>query len=165
MHEIITTNINDLTCESSLLRQVSKDVDVSDIVQYSGLVKEMNRILLDSGHGTGISAIQIGIPIRLFIINMSRIDMPEVVAINPKVISITGRMTERLEGCLSLPNYHGKVRRRNKIQFSAYDLTGAMNTYQFAGYTAAVIQHEFDHLDGILYWDRMDDGDKPNTRG
>ena len=64
------------------------------------------------------------VALRIFIINMNRTDTPEIIAFNPKIISVSGRIQERTEGCLSLPNYSSKVKRRNRIIFSALNYGG-----------------------------------------
>jgi len=164
MGNVIEVTINDLFDENNILRHKSTEVDIVDISSLYGLINNMKKEILLSSHATGISAIQLGSPLRVFVINMKREKNRDIVAINPRVISISGRMQKRLEGCLSLPNYSGKVKRRNKISFLAIDMEGIERQYEFEGYTAAVIQHEFDHLDGILYWDRMENAQLPNKR-
>ncbi|HDZ02285.1 MAG TPA: hypothetical protein ENH52_12675 [Nitrospirae bacterium] len=73
------------------------------------------------------------------------------------MLNLLGHGT-RNEGCLCLPDYSGPVKRRNKIKFQAYDLHGNKFLYSAMGYEAAVIQHEFDHLNGILFWDHIVSG-------
>ena len=164
MSELIEMNINYLYDRYNELRKQSLPVNLNDLHSLDNLVCKLNHVLLNSGHATGISAIQVGVPLRVFIINMSRSSMPEIIALNPQIVLLSGRPQERYEGCLSLPNYHGKVKRRNKIEFSAYNLKGVCMSYKYSGYAAAVIQHEFDHLDGILYWDRMEPNTVPQKR-
>lgn len=164
MNNVIEVDVDSLFDQQHILRKQSIDVDISQFVSISNIVEEMKTAILTSNHATGISAIQLGIPLRIFVINMSRISGEEIVAINPEIVTISGRIQERLEGCLSLPNYSGKVKRRNKVSFTAYDLDKTIRSYQFIGYASAVVQHEFDHLDGILYWDRMEKGSIPTKR-
>lgn len=164
MRNVIEVNFNDLYKENHILRSKSNVVAVNEIFSLTSLISNMKREILLSSHATGISAIQLGVPLRIFIINMDRVENKEIIAINPQILSISGRIQERAEGCLSLPDYSGNVKRRNKISFIALDMAGEEKRYEFVGYTSAVIQHEFDHLDGILYWDRMEESQKPNKR-
>jgi peptide deformylase len=164
MYSVIEAHLDNLFDKNHPLRQISKDVELANLSSYHKLITEMYEAMIASGHATGISAIQFGVPLRIFIVNMSLKNGEEIVAINPQVITISGRFQERAEGCLSLPNYCGKVKRRNKISFSAFALNGEKCVYHRQGYEAAVIQHEFDHLDGILYWDRMDEPKIPIKR-
>lgn len=164
MNNVIELDIDSLFDQQHILRRQSIDVDINQSASISKIVEEMKIAILRSNHATGISAIQLGIPLRIFVINMTRISGEEIVAINPKIVTISGRIQERSEGCLSLPDYSGKVKRRNKILFTAYNLEKTIRTYQFIGYASAVVQHEFDHLDGILYWDRMEKGSIPTKR-
>jgi peptide deformylase len=153
--QIITASVSDLECPDSVLRRKSSVVEsIDDDVQL--IVATMSRVLLDSPHGTGISAIQIGIPLRIVVLNHTRALGNEIVLINPIALQISGRMVTRKEGCLSLPNYHADVTRRNKIRVKALNLVGDEFIYATSGYEATVLQHELNHLDGILYWDITD---------
>lgn len=164
MGNVIEIGLDDLYNENHILRNKSSLVSIHDISSLQSLISNMKKEILLSSHATGISAIQLGIPLRIFVINMDRIENKEIVAINPVILSVSGRMQERAEGCLSLPDYSGKVKRRNKISFVALDMFGKEKRYDCSGYTSAVIQHEFDHLDGILYWDRMEEPRIPTRR-
>jgi peptide deformylase len=157
---LITVNPADLSCPGSMLRQVSRPVQMADVNVVS-LVADMIRTLRSVPHGRGISAIQIGVPARLFVINITRVPGSELVLINPVYESVSGRMITRSEGCMSLPDYKGLLARRNKVVIRGLDLDGREARYATHGYEANVIQHEMDHLDGILYWDRMPSGTAP----
>lgn len=164
MGNVIEISLDDLHNENHILRNKSSLVNIHDISSLQTLISDMKREILLSAHATGISAIQLGVPLRIFVINMERAENKEIVAINPVILSVSGRMQERAEGCLSLPDYSGKVKRRNKVSFVALDMFGEKKRYDFSGYTSAVIQHEIDHLDGILYWDRMEEPQIPTRR-
>lgn len=152
---ILTTRISDLRCPQSRLRtRSSPAADFDGSISY--VVSQLIETLSAVNYGTGLSAIQIGIPVRVAIINLDRPTGSELVLIDPEVISISGRRVTRSEGCLSLPGYKGSVVRRNKIIFSALDLNGQPYTYSAKGYEAAIIQHELDHMDGLFFWDRME---------
>lgn len=159
--QIITISIEDLKCENSALRQKSMPYLISGRENLIEIVNRMREELYGKDYGTGLSAIQIGLPVRIFIINLDRSANAEIIAINPEIISTSGRLIRRREGCLSLPNYFGTVARRNNIKFRAQDISGKERVFVRNGYEAAVIQHEFDHLDGVLYWDKMENGKSP----
>lgn len=158
--KIITVSPSDLKCPNSPLRQVSRPVRGTDI-NIRAVVEELLRALYSVEHGRGISAVQIGIPVQIIVVNISRIPGNEIIMIDPTVISISGRFVTRSEGCMSLPDYKGNLARRNKIAIKGYDPDGSEFQVSTKGYEANVIQHEVDHLNGILYWDRMPDGLHP----
>jgi len=158
MNKIITININEID-KFTVLNKRSKDV-IEINSEVKKIVSNMIKLVKSIDYATGVSAIQLGIPLRIFIVNIDKTLEKEIIAINPRVISISGRIKERMEGCLSLPNFKGPVKRRNKIQFEATNAIGELYRYSASGYEAAVIQHEIDHLNGILFWNRMDNIDK-----
>jgi peptide deformylase len=81
--------------------------------------------------------------------------VPQMALINPE-ITVVGRETvEDWEGCLSIPDIRGRVPRARNIVVRAYDRSGKRVEIKASGYTARVIQHETDHLDGVLFFDRM----------
>jgi peptide deformylase len=75
--------------------------------------------------------------------------------VNPEIEPVTREMIEDWEGCLSIPDIRGRVSRARQIAVRAYDRTGKKIEIQASGFTARVIQHETDHLDGVLFFDRM----------
>jgi peptide deformylase len=129
-------------------------------VNVAAVVGDMIATLDEIPYGTGLSAIQIGVPVRLSILRLGRKRGDELILVDPELLAASGRLTARTEGCLSLPHYKGSLRRRNKVRIAARDLRGKTYEYAASGYEAAVLQHELDHLRGILYWDHMD-GDLP----
>ena len=130
-----------------------------DVVNIDeGLVstaKEMINIMR-SVDGIGLAAPQIGILQRFFVCidfaNENRED--SLVLINPKITEMEGR-TESKEGCLSIPGFYEYVYRYEKIQIDALDLDGNEVVYHSDGLQSVVFQHENDHLDGILFPERM----------
>ena len=77
-----------------------------------------------------------------------------LVLINPRVISAEGAVVGR-EGCLSVPDFTGNVRRAERILVQALELTGRVRTWRLEGFEAVIAQHEIDHLDGVLFLDRV----------
>jgi peptide deformylase len=111
----------------------------------------------------GIAAPQIGVLRRLFVYRPhddADEDAKErpIVIINPKVIKVSGEVDD-YDGCLSLPGIYGHTRRAERIEISALVGPGETARLKFEGYTARIIQHEMDHLDGVLWIDRLDDED------
>ena len=118
--------------------------------------------------GIGLAAPQVHQGIRLFVAGLrppdeaEKIDamndgdnMPYVVVINPEIVAVGDAVEEGWEGCLSIPDIRGLVPRPVSIKVSAYDRHGERVTFTASGLPARVIQHETDHLDGVLFFDRM----------
>jgi peptide deformylase len=82
-------------------------------------------------------------------------DVPLMALINPEIETATREIVEDWEGCLSIPDIRGRVPRASQIVVRAYDRAGKKIEIQASGFTARVIQHETDHLDGVLFFDRM----------
>ncbi len=82
-------------------------------------------------------------------------DVPLMAVVNPEIEVVTRETVEDWEGCLSIPDIRGRVARARQIRVRAYDRTGRKIEMQASGFTARVIQHETDHLDGVLFFDRM----------
>ena len=108
--------------------------------------------------GIGLAANQVDLPYRLFVLNVheERLKDHEMVFINP-VISRPKDPDEKEEGCLSLPGVYAQVRRPASIHVTALNLAGEPIEGEFGGLLARAIQHETDHLDGILFIDRLVD--------
>ncbi|HWT46051.1 MAG TPA: peptide deformylase, partial [Vicinamibacterales bacterium] len=114
----------------------------------------------------GLAAPQIHVGLRLFVAGFpaSRRDsdedgeeerVPLMALINPEITPVGSATEEDWEGCLSIPDIRGKVPRAREIQVRAYDRRGRRIDIRAKGFTARVIQHESDHLDGVLFFDRM----------
>lgn len=153
------------------LRRVSvpvKKIDKKIIALITDL-KDTLKVQKDP-EGVGLAAPQIGKPVRIFVFEFE--DWKRVI-INPKVLEISkaksvvpakGDGKEILEGCLSLPNYYGPLARSNKIKIEYMDEFGATKTEEFKGFIAQIVQHEIDHLEGILFVDRILEQKKPLFR-
>lgn len=107
--------------------------------------------------GIGLAANQVALPHRLFIVNPTgdpdEKDQ-EIVFINPEISQRKGSI-EGEEGCLSLPEVFGQVRRANDIVVDAFDLSGQAFQYTLDDLPGRVVQHEYDHLEGVMFFDRM----------
>jgi peptide deformylase len=108
--------------------------------------------------GIGLAAPQVHESVRLFVAGVDDPDgnMPPLVMINPEITPIDDATEEDWEGCLSIPDLRGRVRRATDIRVSALDRHARVVSMTASGFPARVIQHETDHLDGVLFVDRMD---------
>lgn len=105
----------------------------------------------------GIAAPQIGNHLRMFIWKGSTMDRPEVI-INPKIIRARGELKD-YDGCLSVPGIYGETRRAAMVEITGLDVEGHSIRRAYEGFDARIIQHEIDHLEGVLFLDRIDDLD------
>ncbi len=143
-----------LTVPNITLLKVSKPVTSFD-ASLKKLVKDMEDTLLDQKDpiGVGLSAPQINMLLRVCIIRPKE-DGPLLTMINPTITESTEKTGKRkplLEGCLSIPGIWGFVLRPEKIRVSYQDVTGASHSASFSGFASIVIQHEIDHLNGVLF--------------
>ncbi|PNU21706.1 peptide deformylase [Geothermobacter hydrogeniphilus] len=105
--------------------------------------------------GVGLAAPQVGVSKRLIVLDCSPKDEKQlVVAVNPKIVFGEGESCEE-EGCLSVPNYYAKVERKARVQVQYQDLEGVEQLVEVEGLWSTCFQHEIDHLDGILFVDRL----------
>jgi len=105
-------------------------------------------------NGVGLSAPQVGISLRVFVVG-NPADVGSVIPVfNPKIVDYVGELSTIEEGCLTFPGLYVKVRRPETIRVRYTTQENVTDTIKFDGYTARVFQHEYDHLDGILYTSR-----------
>jgi peptide deformylase len=159
---LLRVDVSNLAASGSPLRQKSAPIATID-AGIRELVGELRRVLASIPYGGGLAAVQIGVPFQLAIVNAARTPQSEIILINPRVLSLSGRVTSRREGCLSLPDHAAPVRRRNKIVVETLTLDGDATAVARRGFEATVIQHELDHMDGLFYWDRLDHGTVPTV--
>jgi peptide deformylase len=120
------------------------------------LIDDMFETMNDS-QGIGLAGPQVHESIRLFVAGVDDEDgtMPPVVMINPTITPLGPDVEEDWEGCLSIPDIRGRVSRPTNIRIRALDRHGRPISMTADGFPARVIQHETDHLDGVLFFDRM----------
>lgn len=135
------------------LQQSSKKV--ADVQAVKKLIPDMVETMLDA-RGIGLAAPQIGQNIRLAIIHKDADPSlkDHLVIINPKIFSASVEMDTEEEGCLSIPNALGLVPRHRKIKVRYTDVSGQEQKLKAVGLFARVLQHEIDHLDGVLFIER-----------
>ncbi len=158
-----------ITVPNKILRKKSKKVNINLIKKDEFLDFVLSLIkTMDYYDGVGLSAIQVGFDMRLFIIRKDLDNREEIqkerkeidsiddieLFINPEIIEYSKEVNEDWEGCLSVPNVSALIKRSNSIKIKFIDLNGneVLNSYQ--GFKARVIQHEYDHLNGILILDK-----------
>jgi peptide deformylase len=155
-----------LTAEHPVLHK--KAIKVS---QFGDSLRRLVDDMFDSLHavqGLGLAAPQIGVSQRVFIVDLpAEVDeegreiapAETYVLVNPEIVKMRGE-EEMEEGCLSVPGYRGLVRRATQVVIKGQDLQGRSVRYRAEGLLAQAFQHESDHLDGILYLDRLEGPDK-----
>jgi peptide deformylase len=130
--------------------------DVTEITaEVSALVRDMIETMY-AAPGVGLAAPQVGVSRRLIVLDCSpkEGERQPLVAINPEIVAREGECCEE-EGCLSVPEYYAKVVRSETIRVRFQDLAGTPREIEAVGLWAVCFQHEIDHLDGILFVDRL----------
>ena len=140
-----------LTLGSETLRQ--KSAPVKDIDGEIGTMLAAMFKILDRHKGVGLAAVQVGAPKRFFITRIGN-DAPRVF-INPSIIETSEELSDYEEGCLSLPGVWGQIVRPKMVRIQAWNGKGRPFTIDADGILARVIQHEYDHLDGALFIDKL----------
>jgi peptide deformylase len=137
-----------------VLRQVAKPVTEfgPDLIALAG---RMER-LMDDAHGVGLAAPQVGLRRRLFVFRRGE-DGPAQAAVNPEITTRSDETSVDDEGCLSLGPVRMPVERATAVTLEFQDLAGERHTLELEGLDARVVQHELDHLDGVLIIDRTTD--------
>ncbi len=148
-----------ITNPNPILRKKSAEIKQTQKKQFQQLCLDMAKTMKEKD-GVGLAAPQIGQNIRLIVINTKD---GAVCMINPEITkkSLTKEWGE--EGCLSVPDVFGKVKRNKKIICKYLDKTGKEKKIEAQGLMARVIQHEIDHLDGVLFIDKARDVKKINN--
>jgi peptide deformylase len=143
-----------------LLRKVTKDIPL-DYPHLDTLLENMFETMYKA-EGIGLAAPQIGLEDRILVVDLSpykeqdpACDGFKRVFINAHIIEKDGEESIMEEGCLSIPNIHEKVPRSNRIRIQYLDENLQLHDEVYEGYKARVIQHEYDHLDGILFIDHI----------
>ena len=139
------------------LKRVSSSVKNFDD-DLSKFIFDLEETMRAGPPSVGIAAPQVGRFERIVIIDVSsKPDIPnhgKLILINPKIVSKQGSVVGR-EGCLSVPDYTGNVMRAEALTLQALNLVGKTVNYQMEGFEARAISHEIDHLDGVLFLDRL----------
>jgi len=152
--------------------QVPDKVLTSPTRPVTEITKEIRELVFDmeetliaqtDPQGVGLAATQVGVALSLFIMKPAP-DAETEVCINPKILKTEeepeakpakkGKQNHKLEGCLSIPRIWGPVRRAKRVHMEYQDLTGQKHVRWFTGFRAVIVQHECDHLKGVLFTQR-----------
>ncbi|MDR1543872.1 MAG: peptide deformylase [Prevotellaceae bacterium] len=148
-----------------ILRETAKEVEKNH-PNIKELVENMYETMRKAD-GVGLAAPQIGLSLRLFVVDVTTLkndkDLKADLAnspftltlLNPEILERTGEVISREEGCLSLPQIHEKVARNNHIKIKYYDTDFQEHIDEYDGFFARIIQHEFDHIEGHVFTDRI----------
>jgi peptide deformylase len=146
-----------------VLRQRATPVEAFGTPELRELLQDMMDTMA-AKNGAGLAAPQIGVGRRVVIFGVTSNprypdaeEVPFTVLVNPKIVLLTKDVEEGWEGCLSVPGMRGVVPRYTKLRYSGFDIEGNPVERVAEGFHARVVQHECDHLDGILYPQRMTD--------
>ena len=146
-----------ITYPNKSLRQISQKVECFDLALHTTLDNMYETMI--AKNGVGLAAIQVGIPKRMLIINLPREDkilhkedLLEI--INPEILSAEGEILFQ-EGCLSVPNFYEMIQRFSFVRLKYCDRFGNENILEAEDYLAVAIQHEIDHLNGVLFVDKL----------
>jgi peptide deformylase len=128
------------------------------------IIKDLRQAIktydVDGYAAVAIAAPQIGVSKRVFIVEDQSEDregaLPTIIAVNPRFLKMSKKMQQGGEGCLSIPDTYGIVRRHKNVTIEATDENGNLYTRGAGGLLATIMQHEYDHLDGILFPDRAE---------
>ena len=141
-----------------VLRERARPLEPDEIgsPRIQELIDDMFETMHDS-QGIGLAGPQVHESIRLFVAGVDDPEggMPLVVIINPEVSPIGSKVEEDWEGCLSIPDIRGRVPRATEVRIKGFDREGRPISMTADGFPARVVQHETDHLDGVLFFDRM----------
>ena len=157
---IVQLNRDTLHSPYSALRQVCKEVDVtndSELTAAHGVITEMFRSLYADPSGVALAAQQIGILQQIVVISYHDRDSdasPLMVLINPRVRAVSSETEEGEEVCLSVPRLSGIVDRAKTVEVEGYDQQGVAVKFPASGFLGRIVQHEVDHLAGVLFVDR-----------
>lgn len=148
------------------LHTIAEEVPVTDITSphIQKILTDMRRALdaynVEGFNGVAIAAPQIGVSLRMFLVHSSDErepnTLPDLIAINPKIIKTSRRTHIVGEGCLSVPERYGAVKRATHATIRAYDERGVLYERGAGGLLAQIFQHECDHLDGTLFVERAE---------
>lgn len=156
-------NVYDIiTVGNNILRAKNDNVDISQKEVQKFIINMVNSLYY--WDGCGIAAPQVGKNLNIFIVKIVITDedekedvvLPLTVFVNPKILEYSKDTSVEYEGCLSISNYRAKVERSNSVKIEYQDIHGEKHVDIFEGFVARAVQHEYDHLQGIIYTDIAD---------
>ena len=145
-----------------VLRKVAQPIQAFDAELQATVSAMFERMSASSG--VGLAAPQVGLNQRILVLNPSGEPADDLALINVTILERSGSLTSFEEGCLSFPNIYAEVKRPERCKISYFDVAGAQHEREFDGFVSRIIQHEYDHLEGVLLVDRMSPADKARHR-
>lgn len=152
--------LNIITYPDARLKQVADEVNDFN-AELSKFIHDLKETMAAGIGGVGIAATQVGVMLRIIIIDVSSYPKLKkakhhghLTLINPEIVEWNG-MKKGREGCMSVPEFTGDVIRAENIVLNAFDEKGTQQNYEMEGFEARALQHEIDHLDGLLFLDRL----------
>lgn len=154
-----------VTIGHPVLRERAREIGVDELADpsFQSLVDDLVETMRAAG-GAGLAAPQVGASLRVFVVEVRdnprypyKPNMPLRVLVNPEVRALSEEQFEVVEGCLSIPDLRGRLRRSAEIEVAYTDRDGNRHVDVIRGLSAGTFQHEQDHLDGILFVDRVED--------
>ncbi len=141
-----------VTNPDPILRKISKEIDLKEISkpEFKDFLLNMEKTMLKKD-GVGLAAPQIAKNIRVVIVKNNK---KVIIMINPKITKVSWSKTWGEEGCLSVPGFYGEVERYKKINIIYFNKKGIKKKLTAINFFARIVQHEIDHLDGILFIDK-----------
>ena len=142
-----------------VLREKAREITTEELGSpgLPDLIEDMFETMVEYA-GVGLAAPQVHYGLRVFVTQIDPDDEETLrYAVNPKITLLGSEGWEDWEGCLSVPDIHGRVPRNDRVRLEAQDLEGRAWAEELEGFAARVCQHEYDHLDGLIFIDRMRD--------
>jgi peptide deformylase len=146
--------------DNPVLHQKAKRVSVVDD-SIQKLIDNMIETMRHTG-GVGLAAPQVGVPLQLVVIELPEDQGNVITLVNPELVKSAGEL-EVMEGCLSLPGFRGEFKRAESVIVKGRDRQGKQVRIKGEGLLAQALQHEIDHINGIVYVDRLESRDKLYT--
>lgn len=163
---VVTLNPDLLTFKDNVLRQQCNIVLVNEdnLKLCETLALEMFEVMY-ANDGAALAAPQVGVSLRLVVMDPASMDFGPHVLINPEIVFRSEELVDGDEGCLSLPRYMGTVSRSVEVHVHSFNLKGEKQEFVAKDWLARIFQHEIDHLDGMLYADRLTPNEKLSETG
>ena len=142
-----------------VLREKAREIASEEFgsPELAGFIDDLIETMQEYA-GVGLAAPQVHEGLRLFVMQTDPDDEATLrVVVNPKLTALGAEGWEDWEGCLSIPDIHGRVPRNDRVRLEALDTQGQAYAEELEGFAARVCQHEYDHLNGLIFFDRMRD--------
>ena len=146
----------DSNAKNTILRTRSQEITDFKNPEVLQLIQDMHATLQQTKNGIGLAAPQVGKNLRIFVAS-PQLRLKQTVFINPVITKISEKIEVLEEGCLSVPDIYGKIKRSPSLRLEAYNENGRKFKMKVEKLIAQLVQHEIDHLDGILFIDKVEE--------